>query len=92
MPTKANEGSGWHQPIADDRPATPSSYRADCPVRVWLEKPLGERAVIDVDSDQELPLFTPDWFDGVRQPDAGYRPANRRRRRGLPSERHRSSA
>jgi hypothetical protein len=51
-----------------------------------------ERAVIDVDSDQELPLFTPDWFDGVRQPDAGYRPANRRRRRGLPSERHRSSA
>jgi hypothetical protein len=70
----------------DPYPSRKREY-TDCPVRVWLEKPLGQRAVIDVDSDEELPLFTPSWFDGVRQPDAGYRPANRRRERGAP-ERH----
>jgi hypothetical protein len=52
----------------------------DCPVRVWLEKPLGTRAVIDVDSDEELPLFTPAYLNNVPQPDHGYSPANRRRR------------
>jgi hypothetical protein len=51
----------------------------DCPVRVWLERPLGERAVIDVDSDDELPLYIPQYLDNVRQPDHGYHPANRRR-------------
>jgi hypothetical protein len=53
----------------------------DCPVRVWLERPLGERAVIDIDSDKELPLFTPAYLDNVPQPDHGYRPANRRHRK-----------
>ena len=52
----------------------------DCPVRVWLKQPLGERAVIDVDSDDELPLYIPEYLDNVRQPDHGYYPANRRRR------------
>lgn len=68
-----------------ERPSGRREY-TDCPVRVWLEKPLGQRAVIDVDSDEELPLFTPSWFDGVRQADAGYRPANRRRERVVGAE------
>jgi hypothetical protein len=53
----------------------------DCPVRVWLDRPLGERAVIDVDDDEELPLYVPEYLNGVVQPDHGYHPANRRRRR-----------
>jgi hypothetical protein len=52
----------------------------DCPVRVWLKQPLGERAVIDVDSDDELPLYIPLYLENVRQPDHGYHPPNRRRR------------
>ena len=51
----------------------------DCPVRVWLRQPLGERAVIDIDTDEELPLFTPEYRNNVLQPDHGYRPALRRR-------------
>lgn len=54
----------------------------DCPVRTWLDRPLGERAVIDVDSDEELPLYTPSYLNNIPQADAGYRPANRRGRRG----------
>jgi hypothetical protein len=50
----------------------------DCPVRVWLKQPLGERAVIDVDSDNELPLYIPEYLDNVRRPDHGYHPAHRR--------------
>ena len=53
----------------------------DCPVRVWLKQPLRERAVIDVDSDEELPLYIPEYLDNVRQPDHGYHQANRRRAR-----------
>ena len=44
----------------------------DCPVRVWLEQPLGERTVIDVDSDEELPLFIPAYMNNVPQADHGY--------------------
>jgi hypothetical protein len=51
----------------------------DCPVRVWLEHPLGMRAVIDVDSDEELSLYTPAYLNNVPQPDHGYRRVNRRR-------------
>jgi hypothetical protein len=51
----------------------------DWPVRVWLKEPLGDRAVIDVDSDDELPLYVPAYLNNVRQPDHGYHPANRRR-------------
>jgi len=43
-------------------------------VRVWLKQPLRERAVIDVDSDDELPLYIPQYLDNVRQPDHGYHP------------------
>ena len=56
----------------------PREY-TDCPVRTWLEQPLGQRAVIDVDSDEELPLYTPHYLNNVPQPDHGYRSANRRR-------------
>ncbi len=36
--------------------------------------------MIDVDSDQELPLFTPRYLNNVLQPDHGYRRVYRRRR------------
>ena len=55
----------------------------DCPVRVWLDRPLGERAVIDVDDDEELPLYVPKYLNNVVQPDHGYHLADRRRRRPL---------
>jgi hypothetical protein len=51
----------------------------DCPVRVWLDAPLGDRAVIDVDDEEELPLYVPEYLNNVVQPDHGYHPANRRR-------------
>lgn len=54
---------------------------AECPVRVSLDRPLGERAVIDVDHDEELPLYVPKYLNNVVQPDHGYHPASRRRRR-----------
>ena len=68
---------------ADDADDGTRHYReyTDCPVRVWLKQPLGERAVIDVNSDEELPLYIPEYLDNVRQPDHGYHPANRRRAR-----------
>jgi len=64
----------------DDDDEGSQRYReyTDCPVRVWLKQPLGKRAVIDVDSDDELPLYIPQYLDNVRQPDHGYHPANRR--------------
>jgi hypothetical protein len=64
----------------DDEDEPRSREYMDCPVRVWLDRPLGERAVIDVDSDEELPIFTPAYRNNIPQPDHGYRPANRRRR------------
>jgi hypothetical protein len=51
------------------------------PVRVWLDGRLGERAVIDVDTDEEIPLYKPEYMNGIPQPDHGYYPANRRRAR-----------
>src|SRR5580704_15396965 len=69
----------WCDDDDDDGPWRDREY-TDCPVRVWLKRPLGERAVIDVDSDDELPLYIPQYLDNVRQPDHGYHPANRRRR------------
>ena len=52
----------------------------DWPVRLWLDRPLGERAVIDFDTDEELPLYKPLYLNNVPQRDHVYRPANRRRR------------
>ena len=46
----------------------------NCPVHVYLEKPLNGRKVIDVDSEQALPLFVPSWG---RDPRARPRPAPR---------------
>jgi hypothetical protein len=38
-----------------DSAMRPRDY-IDCPVRVWLVRPLGERVVIDIDTGQCLPL------------------------------------
>ena len=51
----------------------------DCPVRVWLERPLGDRAVIDADTDEELLLYIPRYLDNVLTPDHGYHVVQRRR-------------
>ncbi len=64
----------------DDEDASREREYLDCPVRVWLERALGGRAVVDVDTDEELPLFTPRWVNNVPQADHGYRSAHRRRR------------
>jgi hypothetical protein len=64
----------------DNDPTAREREYTDCPVRVWLKQPLGDRAVIDVDSDDELPLYVPQYLDDVHQPDHGYHPANRRHR------------
>ena len=63
----------------DARPRRPEYM--DCPARVWLDRPLGDRAVIEVDDDRELPLYVPEYLNGVVQSDHGYHPVNRRRRR-----------
>jgi hypothetical protein len=52
----------------------------DWPVRVWLDQPLGDRAVIDAERDEELALFIPSYLDNIPQPDADYHRVNRRRR------------
>jgi len=33
----------------------------NCPVHVYLESPLAGRTVIDVQTDEPVPLFVPDW-------------------------------
>jgi hypothetical protein len=33
----------------------------DCPVHVYLDQPLGERRVIDVETACEVELFVPTW-------------------------------
>jgi hypothetical protein len=64
---------------ADDGPLASREF-FDAPVRVWLKQPLGNRAVIDEDSDAELDLFTFSCDENNNpRPDHGYRPANRRR-------------
>jgi hypothetical protein len=69
-----------YDPDDEEAAERPRTY-VDWPVRVWLERPLGDRAVIDVDTDEELKLFKLHYDNGVRQPDHGYHPANRRQRR-----------
>jgi hypothetical protein len=63
---------------AGDSSQSASGEWLDCPVRVWLERPLGRRAVIDADTDEELALYTPRYLNNVLQPGHGYRPAHRR--------------
>ncbi len=33
----------------------------DCPVHAYLDQPLGDREVIDVDTQKPLPLYAPRW-------------------------------
>jgi hypothetical protein len=40
------------------------SDEVDCPCCVWLDAPLGERIVIDVDTNREVPLCIPRWGTG----------------------------
>lgn len=53
-------------------------HYTECPVRVWLEDRLGDRAVIDIDTDKELDEYRPRIVGTSRQPDGGYHPSNRR--------------
>jgi hypothetical protein len=48
-----------HRVDEDDAPSDRNRDCVDCPVRVELDEPLGERAVIDFDSNEELPLYKP---------------------------------
>ena len=40
----------------DDAPS-----ETDCPCNVWLDEPLGERIVVDIESGRPLPLCVPEW-------------------------------
>jgi hypothetical protein len=42
-----------------------------CPVRRWLDRPLGNRKVVDVDSNEALPLFSPKYRTYPSTADAG---------------------
>lgn len=64
----------------DDQQLSRDREYLDCSVRTWLEQPLGERAVIDVDSGEGLPLYTSLYLNNLIQPNHGYRLVNRRRR------------
>ena len=68
-----------HYQDSDDETIPRIREYTDCPVRAWLDRPLGDRAVVDVDTDEELPLFIPSHLDNVPQPDHGYHDVNRRR-------------
>ena len=45
---------------------TTLSDETDCPCNVWLDAPLDERVVIDIDSGRPLRLFIPGW--GTEEP------------------------
>jgi hypothetical protein len=45
----------------DDEPV--DNEFTDCPVHVYLEKPLNGRRVVEVQSAQDLPLFVPRWAE-----------------------------
>ena len=67
-----------HRQTERERSQPTSREYCDCPVRVWLERPLGDRAVIDADTDDELLLYIPMYLDNVLRPDHGYHVAGRR--------------
>jgi hypothetical protein len=50
--------------VADPGGWFPPSDEVDCPCNVWLEEPLDERVVIDIDTNRELPLYIPRWGTG----------------------------
>jgi hypothetical protein len=43
----------------DEATPGPTGEYADCPTHVYLEQPLGDRAVIDAFTGREVPTFTP---------------------------------
>lgn len=67
----------------DKRAEGPRYPETDCPVRTWLAHPLGDRAVIDSDTDRELPLFIPAYLNNVPQADHGYHRVHRRAERRI---------
>jgi hypothetical protein len=60
-----------HRADEDDASARPSRRYLESHVRVELDEPLGARAVIDFDRDEELPLDEPKYLNNVRQRDHG---------------------
>jgi len=68
-----------HRADEDDASARCDREYLNCPVRVELDEPLGERAVIDFDRDEELPLYKPPYLNDARQPDDGHHNVTRRR-------------
>jgi hypothetical protein len=68
-----------HRQDEHERSRPTSGEYYDCPVRVWLKRPLGDRAVIDADTDEELLLYIPMYLDNVPRPDHGYHHVARRR-------------
>ncbi len=48
----------------EDYWATPSRHEVDCGCAIWLDAPLGERMVIDEDTNEELLLLIPRWGTG----------------------------
>jgi hypothetical protein len=70
-------GEGVCQAIVDEGPDTihvrllvcydedeeydPKAEYCNCPVHVYLEQPLNDRKVIDIETDQEVPLHVPNW-------------------------------
>jgi hypothetical protein len=45
----------------DEATQGPNVDYTDCPTHVYLEQPLGERAVIDAFTGGQVPPFAPDW-------------------------------
>lgn len=54
-----------------------------CPVRVWLDRPLANRTVVDVRSNEALPLFDPEVLRHPA-PDDPPAPSSRRAKRRKP--------
>lgn len=50
----------------EDEPGRTGSVpqETDCPCNVWLDAPLDERIVVDIDSGRPLPLFVRGWGSG----------------------------
>jgi hypothetical protein len=45
----------------DDEDGPGSHERVNCPVHVYLDRPLQGRQVVDVETGAALPLFVPSW-------------------------------
>jgi hypothetical protein len=47
----------------DDERVEPGEDREyiNCPAHVYLDKPLGRRTVMDMQTDEPVPVFVPDW-------------------------------